>query len=159
MKALRPVSTIILAGLWSAGISGCSPVIANTPVSKSADGWELTLGQVKEGPNDYVGEGGILVEPADDQKLVWALLTVKNVGAREETLAYDKCTMNGPGQAFPPLVVDKNAGQEFNQPADKEESFEPGQDRTRLLVFPYPKDQRPASVRCGTITLPIKAAQ
>jgi hypothetical protein len=156
---MHSVSTSMMVGLWLGGISGCSPVLMNTAESKTADGWTITLSQVKDGPNEYVGEGGILVAPAENQKLVWALLTARNDSGQEQTLDYDTCILGGSGQGFRPLIVDRHADPEVNQPADKAETYDPGQERTRQLVYPFPEDQRPTSLRCGTIALPIPTAK
>ncbi len=160
MRSVQSVGAILGVGVWLGGIPGCGPaLLMNTPVSKTADGWEITLRQVKEGPDEYIGEGGILVAPGDGQKLVWALVTVRNGGAREDEFSYDTCVLSGPGQAFRPLVVDRHADPEVNSPADKVESFAPGREITRQLVFPYPKEQRPSSVKCGAIALPIRGSK
>lgn len=159
MKGTPSVGTIVLFAVCWVGISACSSVLVSSPVSKKGDGWALTLNQLKEGPDEYVGEGGILVEPGDGQQLIWALVAVRNEGAQEQTLSYDTCVLSGQGQAFQPLVVDRNAQAEFNQPADKAEAYEPGQERTRWLVFPYPKGARPSTMRCGAIALAIPHAR
>jgi len=53
---MRSVSTMVLLGMWLGGFSACTSVLMNTPVSKSADGWVVTLGQVTKAPDEYVGE-------------------------------------------------------------------------------------------------------
>ena len=158
MRAMRPVTTTILVGMWLFGIAACSPaILVSTPVSKTAEGWSITLSQVKRGPDEYVGEGGILVAPADSQTLIWAVMTFRNDSGQEQEFSYDSCVVSGPGEAFRPLVVDRHGDPEVNAPADKAETFDPGQERTRQLVFPYPTDKRPKSIKCGTIGLPIPA--
>jgi hypothetical protein len=157
MKPMRSVSTIVLVGMWLGGISACSSVLMNTPVSKSADGWALTLGQVKVGPDEYAGEGGVLVSAGDGQKLIWTLLTVRNESGQEQTFSYETCILAGKGGAYQPTVVDRHEGE--NSAADRAESFDPGQERTRLLVYTYPKDQRPTLMRCGAIALPIQRSR
>jgi hypothetical protein len=156
MRSMRLVSTIILVGTWLGGFSACSTVMMNTPVSKAADGWAITLAEVKDFPDEYVGEGGVLVAPGDDQKLIWALVTVKSNLTQDETFAWDTCVLTGKGEARPPSVVDRHAP-EVNAAADRSEDFSPGQDRTRQLVYTYPKEQRPTSLRCGNVVLPIPA--
>ena len=153
MKSMRSVSTIILVGMWLGGFSACSSVLMNTPVSKTADGWTITLAEVKDAPDEYVGEGGVLVAPGDYQKLIWAVVTVRSNLAQEETFSWETCLLAGKGEARQPSVVDRHA--EMNSAADRSESFDPGQERTRQLVYTFAKNQRPTAVRCGTIVLPI----
>jgi hypothetical protein len=159
MKSMTSFLTISLLGTCVCAGAACSPaILMSTPVSKSGEGWALTLGQVKEGPNEYIAEGGVGVEPGDDQKLIWALLTVRNDGAQEETFSYDTCLLIGPGQSRPPSVVDRHSG-EVNSASDMAEAISRGQDRTRQLIYTYPKDLRPTMIKCGVVVLPIKAAR
>jgi hypothetical protein len=127
-------------------------------VSKTADGWTITLGEVKDTPDEYVGEGGVLVAPGDDQKLIWTLVTVRSNLTQEETFSWETCVLAGGGEARQPAVVAHRAG-EVNTSADRSEAFDPGQERTRQLVYTFPKDRRPTAVKCGTIALPIPAAR
>ena len=152
MRSMRPVSTMVLVGMWLGGFSACSSVLMNTPVSKNADGWVVTLSQVKEGPDEYVGEAAG-VTPREGEKFIWTLVTVKNEGGQEQTFSYDACLLSGKSEARQPLIIDRNA--EVNSAADGSEPFTPGQERTRKLIYKYPKDQRPTRMKCGEIVLPI----
>ncbi len=154
MKSMRGVNTMFLLGAWIGGFSACSSILMNTPVSKRADGWVVTLGQVKEGPDEYVGEGGVEFHPEIGEKFIWMVLTVHNEAAEEQTFSYDACTLTEKGQGTEPLVVARHP--DVNSAADRSEAFAPGQERTRQLVFRYPKDQRPTRVKCATIVLPIQ---
>jgi hypothetical protein len=155
MRSMHPVSTMVLVGMWLGGFSACSPaLLMNTPVSKSADGWGITLGEVKEGPDEYIGEGGIRVTSDAGEKLIWTLVTVRNDSGEEETFSYDTCALEGKGGVRPPEVVDRHA--EVNAAADRSEAIAPGQSRTRQLIFAYPSDHRPDRMKCGKIVLPIK---
>jgi hypothetical protein len=152
MRSMRPVSTMVLVGMWLGGFSACSTVLMNTPVSKSADGWAVTLGQVTQGPDEYVGER-VVMNPGKGETLIWTVVTVRNEGAQEETFSYDACVLEGKGEAREPLAVDRNA--DVNSTADRSEPYDPGQERTRRLIYTFPKDQRPTRMRCGKILLPI----
>ena len=154
MRSMRSVSAIILFSAWLGGICACSSVLMSTPVSKKADDWVLTLSQVKQGPNDYEGEGGVLLSAGDNQRLIWTDLTVRNESAREQTFSYETCFLLGKDQAQQLMVVSRRK-EKMNSAVDRDEAFEPGQERTRQLVYPYPKDQRPTAMRCGAIVLAI----
>jgi hypothetical protein len=159
MKSMPFVRTTIMFGMYVCAATGCAPtILMSTPVSKTADGWALTLGEVKAGPDEYIGEGAVQVDAGEDQKLIWTLLTVKNAGSQVQTFAYDQCFLTGPGQSIPPSVIDKNAG-EINTASDRAEEFAPGQEHTRKIVYTYPKEQRPTAMKCDAIVLPIKAAR
>jgi hypothetical protein len=152
MRSMRSVRTMVLVGMWLGGFSACSTVLMNTPVSKSADGWAVTLGQVTQGPDEYVGER-VVLNPGKGETLIWTVVTVRNESAQEETFSYDACVLDGKGEAREPLAVDRNA--EANSTADRSEAFDPGQERTRRLIYTFHKDQRPTRMRCGKILLPI----
>jgi hypothetical protein len=158
MKSMRPVGTFVVVGMWLGGFSACTSVLVNTPVSKSAEGWALTLDQVKDGPNEYIAlQEAVSVSPGTGENLMWAVLTVRNDNAQEPTFEYDKCSLEGKTQIREPLVVDRHA--EMPAAADRSESFDPGQQRTRQLVYSFPKDERPVRMKCGKIVLPIPAAR
>jgi hypothetical protein len=154
---MRPICSILCICLGVATVGACTSVLTNTPVTKRADGWVLTLGQVKQGPNEYVGEE-VSVTPGPNENLIWAILTVKSELSQEETFAYEGCVLDGKFRSQAPLIVDRNlaAGPSAG---DRAEPFNPGQERTRLLIFAYAKDVRPARMSCGTIALPIPAAR
>jgi hypothetical protein len=159
MKSTPSVRLTILFGMYVCAATACAPtILMSKPVSKTADGGALTLGEVKAGPNEYIGEGAVQVDAGDDHKLIWTLLTVKNAGPQDQTFSYDTCVLTGSGEAIPPSVVDRNAG-EINAAADRAEEFNPGQERTRKLVYNYPEKQRPTAMKCDAIVLPIKAAK
>jgi hypothetical protein len=156
---MRPISTMILVGTLLGGFSACAPaLLMNTPVSKHADGWAITLGQIKAGPDEYIGEGGVNVTSGTDETLLWTLVTVKNESGEEQTFDYDTCVLEWNGEARQPLVVGRpaEAGAEVNASVDRSEAIAPGQERTRQLIYTYPKDQPPPRMKCGKVVLPIK---
>ena len=153
MRSMRPVSTMVLVGMWLGGFSACSSVLMNTPVSKSADGWVVTLSQVKQGPDEYVGERDDM-SSGKGEVLIWTRVTVRNESGQEETFSYDACVLEGKGEARQPLIIDRNA--DVNSSAERSESVAPGQEYTRRLIYMFPKDRRPTRMRCGKIVLPVQ---
>ncbi len=158
MRSMRPVSTMVLLGMCLGGFSACSSVLMNTPVSKRADGWAITLGHVKEGPDEYIGEGGVRVTADTGEKLIWTLVTVRNESGEEQTFSYDTCVLEGKGVSQQPLVVGRPAdpAAEVNAAADRSESIPPGQESTRQVIYAYPEKQRPTRMKCDKIVLPIQ---
>jgi hypothetical protein len=152
MTTMRSISPFFLVCAWLGGFSACSTVLMNTPVSKNADGWAVTLSQVREGPNEYVGEV-VTLAPGVGEQLIWTLVTVKNESGQEQTFSYEDCVLSGKGQARKPEVVARHGA--TNTAVDRAEAFEPGQDRIRQLIFEYPKEQHPSRLTCGSIVLPI----
>jgi hypothetical protein len=152
MTSMRYANTALLLGLWLGGFSACSTVLMSTPVSKKAEGWSVTLSQVKEGPNEYEGEV-VTLASAPGEKLIWTLLTVQNEAGQEQTFSYEDCVLSGKDQSRKPEVVARHGG--TNSAVDRAEAIEPGQARTRQLIFEYPKEQHPTRLTCGPIVLPI----
>jgi hypothetical protein len=150
---MRPVGTMVLVGMWLGGFSACSTVLMNTPVSKSADGWVVTLGQVTKGPDEYVGER-VVMNPGTGDALIWTVVTVRNESTQEETFSYEACVLEAKGEARQPLIVDRHTDE--NSIADRSEPYDPGQERTRRLIYTFPKNQRPTRMRCGKIVLPVQ---
>jgi hypothetical protein len=145
---------MVLLGLSLGGFSACSSaLLMSTPVSKTADGWGVTLSQVREGPSDYVGEGGVLVTADIGEKLIWTLVTVRNASGEEQTFSYEACVLEGKATARRPRVVDRH--EEINTAADRAEAIPPGQERTRQLIYGFPEDQRPVRMKCENIVLPV----
>jgi hypothetical protein len=153
MRSMRPVGTMVLVGMWLGGFSACSTVLMNTPVSKSADGWAVTLGQVTKGPDEYVGER-VVMNPGTGDALIWTVVTVRNESTQEETFSYEACVLEAKGEARQPLIVDRHTDE--NSIADRSEPYDPGQERTRRLIYTFPKNQRPTRMRCGKIVLPVQ---
>ena len=152
MRSMRSVSTMVLLGMWFGGFSACTSVLMNTPVSKGADGWVVTLGQVTKGPDEYVGER-VVMNPGTGDALIWTVVTVRNESTQEDTFSYDTCVLETKGEARQPLIVDRHADE--NSTTDRAESFDPGQERTRRLIYTFPKNQLPTRMRCGKIVLPV----
>lgn len=153
MRAMRLVSMMALTGMCLGGFLACTSVLMNGPVEKRAEGWIITLGQVREGPNEYVGEG-VRVNPRRGEKLIWTVVTVKSELGQEETFSYESCALDLKGQWFKPYIIDRN--EEANSVADRAEPYKPGQERTRRLIFSYPKEYRPTRMKCNAIVIPIQ---
>lgn len=161
MSPLRSVGTFIVVGLSLVGLPACSSVLMNTPVSKTAEGWSVTLSQAKVGPNEFIGEGGVRLTSDEGEDMVWTTVTVKNEGGQEQTFVYDTCLLEGGGQVRRPLTVGRppEAETEVAAAVDRSEAYTAGQARLRQLIYSFPKDVRPTLLKCGAILLPIKGAK
>lgn len=155
MASTRPFGMILTLAMSLAAISACSSaILLKAPVSKSGEGWNLSLTQVKEGPDEYIGEVVTLTAGAGE-KFIWTLLTVKNDSPQEQIFSYETCTLDGKGASRQPAVVDRHA--ERPSAADLSEAIDPGQERTRELIYRFPKEARPTRLKCGSVVLPIPA--
>jgi hypothetical protein len=157
MRSRRPGKMMVLLGLWLGGFSACTSVLVGTPISKKSETWDITLGHVKQGPDEYVGDITTVVA-GPDEDLIWTILTVKNVGNSPQMFSYESCMLEAGELSRRPLVVDRNEP-EIKTAADRVEGFNPGQQRTRELVYSFPEKLRPAHMKCDTIVFPIPAAR
>lgn len=153
MNSMRPVNTILLFGAWLGGIPACSSAIMNTPVSKTGEGWAVTISEIKEGPDEWASDG-VNFRPDRGDRFFWAQITVKSELAEEETFSYDNCLLDGKNAARKPLIVDRKA--EMLSAGDRAELVPPGQERSRILIYSFPKDDLPTRMRCGKLQLPLK---
>jgi hypothetical protein len=147
--------TIFLFGVLLGGFSACTSAMTNAPVTKRAEGWVVTLSEVKEGPDEYVGEGAVGLNANEGEKFIWAVVNVKSEHASEQNFAYEGCSLGVRDKGVEPFVVARHP--ETYAAADRSEDIAPGQERTRLLIYRYPKEQRPTRIKCGAIVLPIPA--
>jgi hypothetical protein len=153
MRSMRSVSTIFSLGVCLGGFSACTSALLNTPVTKKGEGWTVTLSEVKEGPDEYIGEGAVNLRANEGEKFIWAVVTVKSEQAAEQPFEYDTCTLGGGEKGIAPFVVARHP--DILIPADRSEDFAPGQERTRQLIYRYPKDSVPPRMKCGAIVLAI----
>lgn len=147
---------IPLVAIVLASFSACSTVLMNTPMYQRTDGWTITLSQVRDGPDTYPTPQ-IHYDPGKGEKFIWTLVTVRNDLSSVRTFSYDACDLDGDGQTFLPVLVDRHTF--LNALTDKTESFDPGQERTRQLIYSYPKNSRPTRVQCGPIAFPVPQAR
>jgi hypothetical protein len=124
----------------------------STPIHQQSDHWAITLEQIQEGPNVYPA-GRISYLPGSGEKFIWTMVTVRNEANAIRMFSYDACALDFDGQIFLPVLVSE--GSYIKGPADKTESFKPGQARTRQLIYSYPAKIRPARVQCGPITFRV----
>ena len=152
MICVRRVGFVAVVLGAIAGLSGCSTVLLNRPSARQADGWTITLGEVRDGPNVYP-TGGTNYGPGDAEKFIWTVVTIRNDVAAVRSFSYDACALDGKGQSYVPVLVDRHTI--INSLTEKSESFDPGQVRTRRLIFSYPEALLPAEMRCGPMAWPI----
>jgi hypothetical protein len=94
------------------------------------------------------------MNPGTGDALIWTVVTVRNESTQEETFSYEACVLEAKGEARQPLIVDRHTDE--NSIADRSEPYDPGQERTRRLIYTFPKNQRPTRMRCGKIVLPVQ---
>jgi hypothetical protein len=133
----------LLADLF---LGGCGTVLASGPITQRADGWAITLLELRDGPNGYA-RGNITYTPARHQRFLWVTATFRNDAPAVRDFSYDACALDAGDEIFLPVIVDRALF--ANAPTDGVESYQPGEERKRKLAFSYPDERMPTHLRCG----------
>jgi hypothetical protein len=128
-------------------LASCGTVLYDVPATRSADGWTITVRRLKDGPNSFpMGDGGGFV-PAHGQRLLYLTVRIRNDARVKRDFSYDACDLDAGPDAMLPSLIDRDAV--VHALTDKVESYDPGEERGRLLVYGYPKGVFPTRVKCG----------
>jgi hypothetical protein len=133
--------------------AGCGTVLYDVPASRRSDDWTITIKRLKDGPNSFPMGAGVNFVPADGQRLLYLTLTIRNEAAIGRQFSYDACDLDAGNDVVLPGLIDRDAA--INALADKVESYDPGEERGRRLIYSYPGDGFPTRVSCAHATFPL----
>jgi hypothetical protein len=136
-----------------AAVAGCGTVLYNRPATNKADDWTITVTLLKDGPNSFPMGNGVNFVPADGDHLMYVTMTIRNDARSAREFSYDACDLDAGSQVVLPGLVDRDMA--IHALTDKVESFDPGQQRGRRLIFSYPAGSAPTRVKCGNATFPL----
>ncbi len=147
----------LLARLVSLSVSlsvlpACGTVLYDVPVTHQADGWTITVRRLKDGPNSFP-MGTVTFVPPSGDRLMYLTLTIRNDAPTKRDFSYDACDLDAGSDARLPTLIDRDAA--INMFADKVESYDPGEERGRRLIYAYPEGQFPTRVKCAYSTFPL----
>jgi hypothetical protein len=159
-RLLRRVSSrLSAAGIWLIvtgslmALGACGTVLYNRPATNKADDWTITVTLLKDGPNSFPMGNGVNFVPADGDHLMYVTLTIRNDARAAREFSYDACDLDAGSQVVLPGLIDRDMA--IHALADKVESFDPGQERGRRLIFSYPAGATPTRVKCGNSTFSL----
>lgn len=149
--ALRRAPALLLLSLTAA----CSTTLVNQRIEQRGGGWTITLLKLTDGPDTYSYQN-FRYEPGDDEKFLRATIEVRNDANVPRAFNYDRCDLDAGHQRLLPSLVDRDWV--LNALADDVEDYDPGETKTRVLIFSYPEDQLPTRLACGeaVIALPLR---
>jgi len=142
---------------WSVGVvvalalGGCGTVLYEVPVTQRSDEWTITIKRLKDGPNRFP-MGTVDFVPAEG-RLLYLTVSIRNDSATKRDFSYDACDLDAGADAILPGIIDRDAA--INMLGDKVESYDPGQERGRRLIYTYPATGYPTRVRCAHATFPL----
>ena len=132
-------------------LGGCGTVLYDVPATQRSDDWTITIKRLKDGPNSFP-MGTVNFVPAEG-RLLYLTVSVRNDAATKREFSYDACDLDAGADVALPGIIDRDAG--INALADKVESFDPGEERGRRLIYTYPANGFPTRVRCAHATFPL----
>jgi hypothetical protein len=120
------------------------------------DGWTFILQRFSDGPNSITPMGYTEYEPERGQRFLHAWLKLRNEAAAPRLFGYDACALDlDGGNVLPSMVVRYNG---VASVMEKNETYAPGEENARHLVFAYPEGKLPTHLQCATVSFPIPRA-
>jgi hypothetical protein len=132
-------------------LAGCGTVLYEVPSTQRSDDWTITIKRLKDGPNRFP-MGTVDFVPAEG-RLLYVTVAVRNDAATKRDFSYDACDLDAGADFVLPGIIDRDAA--INALAEKVESFDPGQERGRRLIYTYPATGFPTRLRCAHATFPF----
>ncbi len=145
----------LLAPLGLFAWSACATTIFEGRKEQRADEWTVALTKYKDGPNSWATGGHITYVPADGERFLWIVVTVRNDASTTRLMDFGGCGIDrGDDVALAGIVthdlfVNTNIG--------SQENMAPGEELTRKLGISYPKDRWPKTFECAGVKIPLPA--
>ena len=141
------VATLALA----LGASCSFPVIIKGDVVESADGWTFNLTRLVAGPNPQLDGKPTWAVPPDGDRWLWAFVHVRNDAPVPRVFGYDSCSVDLDDRFVVPSLI----GNYVFILAHRSETYQPGEDSYRRLIFAYPIGRVPRALRCGNAVFEV----
>ena len=132
--------------------AGCLPAIYRGHMTRAADAWSIEVRMISDliGSVQLTGEPTYAVPP-DGYRWIWVFMNVRNTAAAPRTFGYDSCELPLDGAT----VLPSFAGSVMSLFEDRKETYRPGEESYRRVIFAYPKGRYPATFRCGNMLFEI----
>jgi len=121
-------------------------------MTQAADGWSIEV-RVITGSIHSVQVSGepAYALPPDGSRWIWVFMNVRNGGTAPRVFGYDSCELPL-GQT---AVLPSFAGSVVSLYDDHKETFSPGEESYRRVIFAYPDGRYPTTFRCGNMLFQI----
>src|SRR3954470_3209003 len=148
-RAASLLVTLALAG------TGCVSYVIKGDVIKSADDWTFDLTRLVNGTNPQLDGTPTWAVPPDGDHWLWAFIHVRNDARVPRVFGYDSCSLDLDDRFVVPSIV----GNFFFVMDERTETYAPGQDNYRRLIFAYPIGRVPHALRCGNAIFDVPRPQ
>lgn len=149
----RAVGTVLAAALTL----GCGSTLMNQRVEGSAEGWQIVVTEVSDGP-DSISYHNIEHTSGDDERFIHVFLVLKNLSGQARKWNWPRCDLDHGSDRYLPTIYMYDMI--VNAPAEEVEELDAGEDIARRIIFTYPdSDPLPTRLQCGDVVVPLKLVQ
>lgn len=149
MPDRRRLLALVVPALLSSCASG---TLYAVPTTLQMDGWTITVQRLQDGPSSWIEPvvpgptHGPLGVRGTRSRLLHLWLSVRNDAPVERWFPYDACDLDGGPKLFVPGLVIMSV---WNDVRGLGESYRPGEELRRELIYWYPDGPVPTRIRCG----------
>lgn len=131
---------------------GCLPVLFRGHMLRAADAWSIQVRAITDAITSVQvsGEPSYAVPP-DGYHWVWVFMNVQNTAATPRKFGYDSCEL----ELDQRKVLPSFAGSVTSLFDDHQETYGPGEQSYRRVIFAYPDGRSPTTFRCGNMLFEI----
>ena len=134
--------------------SCASGMLYDRPTTLWMDGWTITLVELQDGPSSWVEPnvaGGLmhrspLAVRGTRSRLLHLKLNVRNDAPVDRGFPYNICDLDGGAKVFVPTLVIMSV---WSDAPGMVETYHPGEELRRELIYEYPDGPFPTRLRCG----------
>jgi len=146
--------SIAVVALLALGLGACGRTVFDQPISRTGDGWTVTLRKVTDGPNG-VDQGNVVIKPKKGDRFIWVHLTLRNEQQQVRKFNFDRCDLDAGQNALLPGIVTHDMSLGYPSDFPREPQMDPGEAINRRLIYPYPVGQSPTRLRCAPMDFPL----
>jgi len=125
-------------------------MLYNRPTTLWMDGWTITLVELQDGPSSWVEPAGLIFRRIRVRRgrgrLLHLVLKVRNDAPLDRGFPYEICDLDGGPGVFVPTLVLMSV---WNDLRGTVETYRPGEELRRELIYEYPDGVFPTRLRCG----------
>lgn len=132
--------------------AGCLPAIYRGHMTRAADEWSIEVRAISDSiPSVQISGEPTYAVPPRGYRWIWVFMNVRNTAAAPRVFGYDSCEL--------PLdratVLPSFAGSVTSLFEDRKETYRPGEESYRRVIFAYPEGRYPRTFRCGRMLFEI----
>jgi hypothetical protein len=132
-------------------VAGCASTTFRGHLLGAADGWSIDVRAIMVGVEVQISGEPSYAVPPDGSRWIWVFMNVRNTAAAPRPFGYDSCELElDQGRVLPSF-----AGSVISLFKDHQETYGPGEESHRRVIFAYPEGRYPTTFRCGNMLFRI----